>query len=140
MSTINEQMPLSMNDSSLPISRSLNGQGFIRMNPPILHNMAISKATSRSTGYSHRMGFVQPRFMPEGMRSGPQEFQMIMRAIFDPIKEYSIVKWNNIPVLANILKDVRDRLVKMLEICKQFKVILKMSKTQIGCTSAEFLG
>ena len=78
--------------------------------------------------------------MPEGVRSIPQEFQRVMRKIFEPIKEFTIVIWDNILVLANSLDEVRERLLQVLNICKDFNVILKMSKTQIGYMEAQFFG
>ena len=78
--------------------------------------------------------------MPEGVRTAPQEFQRVMRTIFEPIKDFTIVIWDNILVLANSLDEVCDRLLKVLNICKDFNVILEMSKTQIGFMEAEFFG
>ena len=104
------------------------------------HNMPISKSTSEALALATEWGLFQPKFMPEGVRSAPQEFQRVMRKIFEPIKEFTIVIWDNILVLANSLEEVRERLLQVLNICKDFNVILKMSKTQIGYMEAEFFG
>ena len=104
------------------------------------HNLPITKATAEALALATEWGLYEPKFMPEGVRSAPQEFQRIMRQVFEPMKEHAIVIWDNVLVLCNTLEEVAERLQQVLEICKKHNIILKMAKTQIGFTSADFFG
>jgi hypothetical protein len=104
------------------------------------HNLPITKATAEALALATEWGLYQPKFMPEGVRSAPQEFQRIMRQVFEPMRDSAIVIWDNILVLCNTKEEVREKLLEVLNICKKHNIILKMSKTQIGPTSAEFFG
>ena len=55
------------------------------------HNMKISKATAEALAVSTEWGLFEPKFMPEGVRSAPQEFQRVMKEIFAFIEEWTIV-------------------------------------------------
>jgi hypothetical protein len=104
------------------------------------HNLPITKATAEALALATEWGLYEPKFMPEGVRSAPQEFQRIMRQVFEPMKNHAIVIWDNVLVLCNTLEEVAERLQQVLELCKKHNIILKMAKTQIGFTSAEFFG
>jgi hypothetical protein len=104
------------------------------------HNLPIDKASSEALALSTEWGLFEPIYMPEGVRSAPQEFQRIMKQIFEPMKDDVIVIWDNILVLCDSLEEVKSKFIKVLEICKKHNVILKMAKTQIGVQEAEFFG
>ena len=104
------------------------------------HNLPITKDTAEALALATEWGLFQPKFMPEGVRSAPQEFQRIMRKVFEPMKEHTIVIWDNILVMCNSLEEVASRLQEVLQLCKKHNIILKMAKTEIGFTEAAFFG
>lgn len=104
------------------------------------HNLPICAASSQALALSTEWGLYEPIFMPEGVRSAPQEFQRVMQQVFAPMKDHTIVIWDNILVLCNTLEEVRSRFLEVLEICKKYNIILKMTKTQIGFKESEFFG
>jgi len=104
------------------------------------HNLVIDKEASEALALSTEWGLFEPKFMPEGIKSAPAEFQRIMREVFEPMKDTVIVIWDNLLVLCDSLEDVKNKLIQVLELCDKHNIILKMSKTEIGYTSAEFFG
>ena len=106
------------------------------------HNLPIDEEAQKALALHTQFGLVQPKFMPEGVRSAPQEFQRIMRQVFAPMVDNNdaIVIWDNILVLCNTVEEIVSKLNQVLDICEKHNIILKMAKTEIGYTEASFFG
>ena len=104
------------------------------------HNLTITEESAMALAIATEWGLFQPKFMPEGVRSAPQEFQRVMKQIFDPVNDFTIVIWDNLLVLCRTLEELREKFIKILEICAKHNVILSMAKTHIGYTHADFFG
>lgn len=123
------------------INRAKNANMFLNIDLANgFHNMPISEATSQALALSTEFGLVQPRFMPEGVRSAPQEFQRLMRHAFSTMEDCAIVIWDNVLILCDDLADLKQKFIQVLNLCKHFNIILKMAKSEIGFKQAAFFG
>ena len=64
----------------------------------------------------------------------------IMYDIFVDYMEWMIVIFDNMLVLANDYDDAFQKLVKVIERCKEKNIILKLSKSRFGVKQVEFFG
>ncbi len=64
--------------------------------------------------------------------------QDIVRRIFQ--KEYIIVIFDNISVLANDIRDAYVKFCEVMEICLHYNIQLKISKCHIDVQEVEFFG
>lgn len=73
------------------------------------HNLTITWESAMALAIATEWGLFQPKFMPEGVRSAPQEFQRVMKQIFDPVNDFTIVIWDNLLVLCKTLEELREK-------------------------------
>jgi len=80
-----------------------------------------------------------PLFLPEGVGPASSSLQSTMREIFSDMPHVHVLM-DNILVGCDSISECVDRLIKILERCKRSGITLKMSKSRIGMTSANFFG
>jgi len=65
---------------------------------------------------------------------------MVMTEIFSDYTEWMIVIFDNMLILANDYNDAYTKLELVLIRCKEYNVVLKLSKSKFGYSSVEFFG
>jgi hypothetical protein len=63
-----------------------------------------------------------------------------MMDVFKDCETWTIVIFDNLLVLADSVKDAEEKLFKILTICKDRGVVLKLAKSWIGFESVKFFG
>ena len=104
------------------------------------HQMIISEETSKRLALSTPFGQILPMFMPEGVKIASGWLQKMMMEVFKECEDWTVVIFDNLLVLANTEEEAVDRLIKILSICKERNIILKLSKTWLGFESVKFFG
>ena len=104
------------------------------------HQMIISEDTSLKLAVQTPWGLLRPLYMPEGVSPASGYLQSIMMDIFAECESWTIVIFDNLLVLANTVKDAEEKLVKILTICRDRGVVLKLAKSWIGFESVKFFG
>ena len=84
-------------------------------------------------------GQFQPKFLPEGVAPASAVLMAVMAQIFADCHEWMIV-FDNILVLADGHADAYDKVVRVMERCRERNVVLKLSKSKFGYDSVEFFG
>ena len=104
------------------------------------HQLPITERSSQILAIQTPWGLVEPRFLPEGVSPGSGHLQSMMMKMFGDFKDWSIVIFDNILLLAHDEKDAADKLTKFLERAREHNVFLKPSKTWVGFPSVKFFG
>lgn len=104
------------------------------------HQLPIDEEFSKVLTVKTPWGLVRPKFLPEGVGPASGLLQTVVRKIFADFEEWTIVIFDNFLVLANDYQDAYDKLEKVLERCREYRVILKMKKSFIGVREANFFG
>ena len=85
-------------------------------------------------------GLVRPLYMPEGVSPASGILQTMMRDIFLPYDEWSIVIFDNILLLARDYTDAFDKLNTILKCAAEHSLVLKFKKSWVGFTEVTFFG
>ncbi len=85
-------------------------------------------------------GLFRPIYMPEGVSPASGYLQSIMMDVFSECESWTMVIFDNLLVLANTIEDAEEELFKILTICKDRGVVLKLAKSWIGFESVKFFG
>ena len=104
------------------------------------HQMRISHDTSLKLALQTPYGQILPKFMPEGVKIASGCLQNIMMEIFAECEEWTIVIFDNLLVLANDEEDCINKMLRILTICKNHGIILKLAKTWLGYEKVKFFG
>ena len=104
------------------------------------HQMLISEDTSLKLAVQTPWGLLRPLYMPEGVSPASGYLQSIMMDVFSDCESWTIVIFDNLLVLANTIEDAEEKLFKILTICKDRGVVLKLAKSWIGFESVKFFG
>jgi hypothetical protein len=93
--------------------------------------MPLSVKSSSYLAVHAPNGQYRPVFMPEGLDPATSIYQRVMRAIF---KDFLAEKWffviiDNISFGADTLEELADRMIRVLERCKEANLTLKFEKS-----------
>lgn len=104
------------------------------------HQLRLGELTSLLLSVSTPFGPKRPLFMPEGV--GPASFilQQVMDTVFADFKEWMVVIFDNILILANDYADAFSKLKICINRCHEYNVILKLKKSWFGVTEVTFFG
>lgn len=104
------------------------------------HQIPLGELTSLILSIVTPWGSFRPLFMPEGV--GPASFilQKIMDDIFPDFKDWLVVIFDNILLLAHDFSDAFDKLKLVIERCHKYNLILKLKKSWFGVTEVTFFG
>ena len=104
------------------------------------HQIPLGHLTSLLLSIMTPWGSFRPLFMPEGV--GPASFvlQKIMDDIFSDYKDWLVVIFDNILLLAHDYKDAFMKLKLVIKRCHDFNLILKLKKSWFGVTEVTFFG
>lgn len=104
------------------------------------HQMLISEDTSLKLAVQTPWGLLRPLYMPEGVSPASGYLQSIMMNVFSECEDWTIVIFDNLLVLAHTVQDAEEKLFKILTICRDRGVVLKLAKSWIGFDSVKFFG
>jgi hypothetical protein len=104
------------------------------------HQFRLSEASSRLLAIQTPWKLVQPKYLPEGVSPASGHLQTTMIQMFGDFREWAIVIFDNILLLAHDENDAGEKLLKFLERCAKHNVYLKPSKSWIGYPSVKFFG
>jgi hypothetical protein len=102
------------------------------------HQMLISEDISLKPAVQTPWGLLRPLYMPEGVSPASGYLLSIMMDVFTECEAWTIVIFENLLVLANTVKDAEEKLVRILTICRDRRVVLKLVKSWIGFESVKF--
>jgi hypothetical protein len=104
------------------------------------HGLRLKWLTSRILSIQTPYGQFEPIFLPEGVAPASLILMSVVYDVFVDYMEWMIVIFDNILVLANDYNDAFQKLVKVIERCKEKNIVLKLSKSRFGVKQVEFFG
>ena len=104
------------------------------------HQLRLAPYTAQRLAVATPWGLYEPRFLPEGVGPASGILQKAMDDVFKDFKEWMIVIFDNLLVLARDFQDLYEKMVKVIDRCHERHVILKMEKSWIGVRTASFFG
>lgn len=104
------------------------------------HQFKIDDASSALLSVQTPWGQFEPMFLPEGIPPASGELQKYVDIIFEPIKDFAIVIFDNLLVLAHDYVDAYRKTVMVFDICLKHNLFLKFSKTWLGFSEVKFFG
>ena len=85
-------------------------------------------------------GVVQPNYLPEGVGPASAIMQDIVTKIFAPVFAFSVCIADNIIIGGHDLDDLYNKTSKVLELARQYNVILSIDKSNFGVRCVKFFG
>ena len=104
------------------------------------HQIPLSEDFSNLLSVQTPWGLVRPKFLPEGVGPASGLLQHLVREIFQPFEEWTIVIFDNFLILADDYDDAYNKLEQVLHRCQEYGVILKLKKSFIGVDKVTFFG
>lgn len=104
------------------------------------HQHALAPYTRERLAIATPWGLFQPKFLPEGVGPASGILQKRMESVFEDFKDWMVVMFDNLLVLATDYQDLYDKTVKVLQRCDERHVLLKLEKSFIGVRTANFFG
>ncbi len=104
------------------------------------HQFKIDDYSSSKLSVQTPWGQFEPMFLPEGIPPASGELQKYMDIIFEPIKDYAIVIFDNLLVLATDFQDAYTKVNTVFDLCLKHNLFLKFSKTWLGFPEVKFFG
>lgn len=104
------------------------------------HQFKLSEQSSYLLSVVTPFGQFRPIFMPEGIGPASGILQRHVADIFSDFRDWSIVCFDNILLMAHDLDDAYRKLDIFLDRCIERNIFLKFPKTFLGFTSVKFFG
>lgn len=104
------------------------------------HNIKLHPETSAMLSVQTPFGQFEPMFLPEGVAPASGVLMCVMSEVFADFTEWLIVIWDNILVCAMGYADAYEKLVRVINRCRERNVYLKLSKSWFGFSKVEFFG
>jgi hypothetical protein len=104
------------------------------------HGMPLDEKTQNLLAVQAPDGLYAPMFLPEGVGPASGLFQAVMRDIFSDFSEWCFVIIDNIIIGAYDEDDLVRKLKLVLDKCRETGLVLKMTKSWIGVSRAQFFG
>ena len=103
------------------------------------HQLPLHTESSELLSVQTSWGQFCPIYLPEGVGPASSSLQSTMREIFFDMPHVHVLM-DNLLVGCDSIEECVERLLLILERCKHSGITLKMSKSKIGMTSANFFG
>lgn len=104
------------------------------------HQFRIDDYSSGLLSVQTPWGQYEPMFLPEGIPPASGELQKYVDIIFEPIKDFAIVIFDNLLVLAHDYADAYKKTEIVFDLCLKHNLFLKFSKTWLGFSEVKFFG
>ncbi len=104
------------------------------------HQFIIDEISSALLSVQTPWGQFEPMFLPEGIPPASGELQKYVDIIFEPIKDFAIVIFDNLLVLAHDFEDAYKKTEIVFDLCLKHNLFLKFSKTWLGYSEVKFFG
>jgi RNase H-like domain found in reverse transcriptase/Chromo (CHRromatin Organisation MOdifier) domain len=104
------------------------------------HQIPLDLSSSNLLSVATPWGLFRPKFLPEGVGPASGILQAIVRRIFAPFDEWTIVIFDNFLVLAHDYEDAYFKLKQILDCCHTHRLVLKLKKSWIGTNVVTFFG
>jgi len=104
------------------------------------HQFLIDEYSSGLLSVQTPWGQFEPMFLPEGIPPASGELQKYVDLIFEPIKDFAIVIFDNLLVLAHDYADAYKKVEIVFDLCLKHNLFLKFSKTWLGFSEVKFFG
>ncbi len=104
------------------------------------HQFVIDDISSGLLSVQTPWGQFEPMFLPEGIPPASGELQKNVDIIFEPIKDFAIVIFDNLLVLAHDFDDAYKKTEIVFDLCLKHNLFLKFSKTWLGYSEVKFFG
>ena len=104
------------------------------------HQFPLAEKTRRLLSIQTPWGQYEPVFLPEGVPPASGILQKFVSEAFADFEDWMLCIFDNILVLAHDYQDGYDKVKKVLERCKERRIVLKFSKSWFGFDSCEFFG
>jgi len=104
------------------------------------HQIPIDERSSELLSVQTPWGLYRPKFMPEGVGPASGLLMRIVRDIFVDFSDWTVVIFDNFLILAHDKADAIAKLRKVLQRCREHRIVLKLSKSIIGTTKVSFFG
>ena len=104
------------------------------------HQILLHPDTAEKLSIQTPWGQFEPLFMPEGIAPATGILQEVVKDIFEDIKDWSIVIFDNMLLLANSMEDAFEKFQEFMKICMKKNLKLKMAKSWLGFKKVSFFG
>ena len=104
------------------------------------HQFPLAERTRRLLSIQTPWGQYEPLFLPEGVPPASGILQKFVSEVFSDFEEWTIYIFDNLLVLADDYQDGYAKVRRILERCKERRIVLKFSKSWFGFDSCEFFG
>ena len=104
------------------------------------HQLVLSDKDSELLSVQTPWGLYRPKFLPEGVGPASGILMKVVREVFQEFEEWTIVIFDNILILAHDFNDGMRKLDKVLKRCREYGIVLKLSKSFFGTSTVTFFG
>jgi hypothetical protein len=95
------------------------------------HQIRLAEESANKLSLATPWGQVRPRFLPEGVKPASHQLQKTVNEIFAPLADDAILAFDNILLMADTMDKAVELLEKVLKLCIDRNVYLKLSKSNI---------
>ena len=104
------------------------------------HQLSLAPYTRERLAVATPWGLFQPKFLPEGVGPASGALQKVMESVFEDFKDWMIIVFDNLLILAKDFGDLYQKVEKVFQRCDERHVLLKMEKSWLGVRTAHFFG
>ena len=104
------------------------------------HQFPLDNESSELLSLLTMFGALKPKFMPEGIKPASSILQNTMTKIFNEVSDHVIVIFDNIVIGAKDMQQLTERFRNFINICTQYNLHLKVTKSYFGVTQLDFFG
>ena len=104
------------------------------------HQITLDIETSLNLSVMTTWGCFCPLYMPEGIPPATGILNTVMTDILSTESKHTIVIFDNFLSICYSHRDCYNKLVRLVNICHERRVVLGMAKTKIGFNEATFFG
>lgn len=104
------------------------------------HQIRLDEESSAKLSIQFPWAQMRPLFLPEGVKPGSHQLQRVATEVFAPIEQDALIAFDNLLIMADSVEHAKQLLDKVLDICVQRNIFLKLSKSNIIVQSVDFFG
>jgi len=104
------------------------------------HQIRLDEESSSKLSIQTPWAQIRPLFLPEGCKPASHQLQRTVTDLFRDIEDDALIAHDNLLIMADDIQHAKDLLRKVLQICADKNVILKLSKSNLIVTAVDFFG